>query len=386
MPLIDQLLLNDTMPSVSSKGWGSRRTRRKSGIALAMATMALFAVDTPATAKDAASAPWSAAPTTTIVTENKSFRSGDATLSGTLYLPQNGRTLGAVVVTHTASKPLHEAPLYQHLKDMLPPLGIAVLAYDRRGSGRSGGDLKSSDYAMLADDAIAAVQVLKADRRIDPMRIGIWGLSQGGWLSLLAATRSPDVRFVISIAAPVVTPDVQMMFRSENLMRIQGYSAGEIELMRAARNAVDDYMRGTGDRSTAQARVDAIKSKPWFNELYLGETVGDRATSRWRKEIEYDPLPTLDKVNVPALILYGADDPVVPVATSVERINARKRPNIAVRVIAGADHHMSRSMEPKAQMDPAATAMVEPDATEYFAVLANWLAELGITASVKAGE
>ena len=338
-----------------------------------LAIMLTFGASEPAIARDAASVPWSADASTVIMSENMSFRSGDATLSGTLYLPEGGRALGAVVVTHSASKPLRDALLYQHLKEMLPPLGIAVLTYDRRGSGKSGGDLKDSDYAMLADDAIAAVRMLKADARIDPERIGIWGLSQGGWLSLLAAARSPDVRFVVSIAAPVVTPDVQMMFRSENAMRIIGYPEAEIDQMRAARNAVDAYMRGTGDRATAQALVDAIKTKPWFDLLYMGKTVSDRATSRWRKEIEYDPLPTLDEVKVPALILFGADDPVVPVATSVARINARPHPNLTVKVIAGADHHMATSMTPEAQMDPDQTDDVRPEAPEYFAILASWL-------------
>src|SRR3546814_9768357 len=101
----------------------------------------------------------------------------------------------------------------------------------------------------------------------------------------------------------------------------------------------------------------------------MGETVGDRATSRWRKEIEYDPLPTLDEVKVPALILFGANDPVVPVATSVARINARRHPSLTVRVIAGADHHMATSMTPQAQMDPAQTKRVRPEAPEYFAIL-----------------
>jgi fermentation-respiration switch protein FrsA (DUF1100 family) len=105
----------------------------------------------------------------------------------------------------------------------------------------------------------------------------------------------------------------------------------------------------------------------------MGDTVGDRATSRWRREIEYDPLQTLDQVNVPTLILFGAADPVVPVATSVERINARRRPNFTVRVIAGADHHMATSMSPRAQMDPAQTERVRPEAAEYFATLASWL-------------
>jgi pimeloyl-ACP methyl ester carboxylesterase len=269
--------------------------------------------------------------------------------------------------------------LYDHLKQMLPPLGIAVLAYDRRGSGQSGGRLGDSDYAMLADDAVAAVRMLKADTRLDPQRIGIWGLSQGGWLALLAASRSTEVGFVVSIAAPLVTPDVQMMFRSENSLRINGYPEEQIQRMRAARQAFDDYMRGTGDRAVAQQRIDEIKAEPWFDQLYMSRTVGDRATSRWRKEIEYDPLPTLDRVRVPSLILFGSADPVVPVATSVARIAARPRPNVAMRVIAGADHHMATSMAPKAQMDPTQTERVRAEAPEYFAVLTAWLDAQKIT-------
>src|SRR3546814_8495034 len=122
-----------------------------------------------------------------------------------------------------------------------------------------------------------------------------------------------------------------MMFRSESSLRINGYTESDIVQMRATRQAVDDYMRGTGDHAEAQRLVDAAKSKPWFDLLYMGEKVGDRATSRWRREIEYDPLPTLDQVKVPALILFGANDPVVPVATSVARITARLRPNMTDR-------------------------------------------------------
>lgn len=221
--------------------------------------------------------------------------------------------------------------------------------------------------------------MLKADARIDPKRIGVWGLSQGGWLSLLAAARSSDVRFVVSSAAPVVTPDVQMMFRSENSLRINGYPQAEIDQMRTTRKAVDDYMRGTGDHAAAQAAVDAAKAKPWFDLLHMADTVSDRATSRWRKEIEYDPLPTLDHVRVPTLILFGADDPVVPVAASVSRIKAKPRPDVTMHVVAGADHHMATSIDPNAQMDPAQSDRARPDAPEYFSILASWVTSQGIS-------
>jgi dipeptidyl aminopeptidase/acylaminoacyl peptidase len=261
-----------TLPggSLGQSARGLARERKESGrdtrsfskagpALLAAAILSAFVPIGSAVAQEGALLPWSAAPSTTVVRESRTFRSADATLSGTLHLPRGGQTLGAIVVAHSASKPLRDALLYSHLTDMLPSLGIAVLTYDRRGSGQSSGSLRDSDYAALADDALAAVQMLMADSRIDPRRIGIWGLSQGGWLSLLAAARSPDVRFVVSISAPVVTPDVQMMFRSENSLRINGYDDADIAQMRATRQAVDDYMRGTGDRAEAQRLVDAAK-------------------------------------------------------------------------------------------------------------------------------
>ncbi len=316
--------------------------------------------------------PWSAPASVKVLEEARTFENGSSKLSGTLYLAKGCKPQSAIVVTHAAGAPLRDFPLYQHLKQMLPALGVAVFVYDRRGSGESGGDLKTSDYALLADDAIAAVRMLKADARIDSRRVGIWGLSQGGWLALLAASRSAEPAFIISASAPLVSPDVQMMFRSINALRVHGYSQADIEQMMATRQAVDDYMRGRGERATAQRLVDAAKDKPWFKLLYMGETVGDRATSRWRKEIEFDPLRTLEGIKVPALVIYGALDPVVPVATSVERLRA-EHPEFDVVVVADADHAMQVSVPVQVQMDPARTHEEAPQSAEYFAILASWL-------------
>jgi hypothetical protein len=41
----------------------------------------------------------------------------------------------------------------------------------------------------------------------------------------------------VSISAPVVTPDVQMMFSSENSLRVNGDSQTDIDQLRATRNA-----------------------------------------------------------------------------------------------------------------------------------------------------
>lgn len=327
--------------------------------------------------------PWSAPATTQVVTEDRQFAAGDAVLSGTLYLPKSVEPVAAIVVTHSASSPLRTSPLYDHLKRMLPPLGIAVFVYDRRGSGQSGVKDAGGNFALLADDAIAAVQSLKADPRIDPRRIGAWGLSQGGWIAPLAASRSPDVAFVVAVSAPVVTADVQMIFSSTNHLRANGHSQAEIDQMVATRKAVDDYMRGTASRAAAQTMIDSAKTRPWFKYTYMGETVRDRAVSGWRKEIENDPLANLESVAVPTLVLYGADDAVVPVAVSAERLKAAapRLPKVRVHVVAGADHAMQTSADLETSLDPRHDGAERPDSPEYLALFSSWLAAQGLVAN-----
>lgn len=341
------------------------------------------ALQPPAAAQSAPAAPWSASPTVQVVTEQRKFTRDGAELSGTLYLPANRKPVAAIVVVHSASSPLGDASLYDHLKAMLPALGIAVFTYDRRGSGGSGTTNAGGNFTVLADDAIAAVQSLKADPRIDPTHIGIWGLSQGGWIAPLAASRSADVAFVISVAAPVVTADVQMIFSSTNHLRANGYPQSEIDQMVATRKAVDDYMRETASREAAQKMVDGAKTKPWFKYLYMGETVRDRAVSGWRKEIANDPLTNLTAVTVPTLILYGANDAVVPVVRSVERLKtvAPHMPKMTVHVVANADHAMQMSVDQNISLDPKYDGTERADSPEYIAVLARWLTDQALAAN-----
>jgi pimeloyl-ACP methyl ester carboxylesterase len=336
---------------------------------------------TPIQADPSTAVPWQVPATTNIDAEQRTFRNGDATLSGTLYTPHGGRNLSAVVVFHGAGFPLRDTPLYRHLPAMLAPLGIAVFIFDRRGSGRSGGVLQESDYAMLADDGIAARRMLDEDSRIDRARIGYWGLSQGGWISMLAAQRDPHAAFAISVSAPLTSPEPQMLFAIANSLRIKGYPQAEIDAAVNARSVIAAYYRGETDRPHAQAALDTVLNRPWFDLTYLPRALTDPATSRWPREMAYDPLSVARQVTVPALVLYGARDPWVPAGISMERARtiAAQRPNIEWAVIAGADHTMSIGTPPADQIDPHLMHDDRPDAPEYFARVASWLTRQGMT-------
>lgn len=108
-------------------------------------------------------------------------------LVGTLTLPDDAEPVPVVVAAHGAEGGTREFHLLRHLERTLPPAGIATLIYDRRGEGASGGR-RADDYQVLAEDVRSWMLRLRNDRRIDRSRIGLWGISQGGWIAPLAAS------------------------------------------------------------------------------------------------------------------------------------------------------------------------------------------------------
>lgn len=324
---------------------------------------------------------WTAMPSTKIVVEPLRFNSHGVSLSGKLYRPDVARKVPVSVVLHDASIPLGDARLYDHLKVMLPALGVAVFTYDRRGTGQSGGSADGNPLELLAEDGIAAGRALQKQPHVDGRRVGFWGLSQGGWLTLLAASRWPHAAFAVSVSAPIVTPDVQMNYLTANKLRIEGYSKADADEAIAARTARDQAARGELDINTARARVQRVANKPWFELIYLNPAVPEQNLAKWAGDIKLDPIKSLGSLKAPTLIIYGSVDPVVPVAISMERLQPlmRKRPNVEAAVISGADHSMMTSRTPKEQMDFSLTDSRFAESPEYLGRLAAWLQRHGFT-------
>ena len=149
---------------------------------------------------------WQAPAVPVISHQPFTFTHAGINLAGTLYLPEHGNHLPAVVVFWGAQEPTRDYALYKQVAAGLPAIGVAVLVFDRRGSGESSGSNAHSTFEDLADDGIAALHALQHHPRIDPTRIGFWGLSQGGWLAILAASRTSDAAFAILLLRPARHP------------------------------------------------------------------------------------------------------------------------------------------------------------------------------------
>ena len=146
------------------------------------------------------------------------FRSGKATLAGTLTIPPGAGPHPGVVYVSGSGDTLREEA--QWLEGLFVARGIAVLAYDKRGIGQSGGtytgSLASDDtIRTLAGDAAAAARFLAAQNGIDPKRVGFYGLSQGGWIIPQAAVRaSGAVSWAVVESGPTVTQGESDTFAS----------------------------------------------------------------------------------------------------------------------------------------------------------------------------
>ena len=98
-----------------------------------------------------------------------------------------------------------EEGVFSRAARVLSENGYASLRIDFRGSGTSEGDWADTTFSGQIADAIAAVDWLKADDRVDGSRMAVLGWSQGGLVASHLANAHPDLDAVV-LWAPVVHP------------------------------------------------------------------------------------------------------------------------------------------------------------------------------------
>ena len=258
-----------------------------------------------------------------------------AELPATLTLPE-GSVRGGLVPLHPASDGSRRQFLFDHLADTLMPRGLAILRYDRRPSPSD----EDVPFATQADDALHALSLLRAQPEVGSAPLGLWAWSQGAWAAALAAARSPEVAFLVLLAACGVTPAVQMRYGTAEQLRRNGYretdALGELAELRGA---LEDALRDPGRLAASQAVVDRYSDRRWFPLAYVPRTLDP--TADW-PDMDFDPAPILASVHCPVLLFYGEEDEWTPIEPSIAawRQAAESAGNDSLTVVrlAGADH------------------------------------------------
>jgi dipeptidyl aminopeptidase/acylaminoacyl peptidase len=226
-------------------------------------------------------------------------------LAGMLFLPQGKGPFPAAVIIHGSGTSKRATRWYLTLTHYLQDNGIAVLLPDKRGSEQSGGDWRNASFADLATDTLAAIRYLSTERSTEVSRIGVIGMSQGGWIAPIVADRSPDLSFLVNVVGSAVSTHQQFLYEEDHNLRQFGVLPGV---------------------SRALAYLSTFVIRSWVQGEF------------WSAVGDFDPLPYWRKLRVPALVLFGEADTNTPSAHSAELLRGLDNPGIEVRVFSGSGH------------------------------------------------
>ncbi len=173
-------------------------------------------------------------------TKETSFKNGDITLYADVYTPNNPKEekVGIALILGSGNSDRSNEWSFL-LAEFLAENGYYVLLPDKRGCGKSEGDWKRTSFFELADDASISAEHLK--KLIGLQKIGLMGLSQGGKIAPMVATKS-DIDFVIDIVGPARAVIDVIIHEVTNTAKEKGLKPDEIKEMLELHVLLEEYI------------------------------------------------------------------------------------------------------------------------------------------------
>jgi dipeptidyl aminopeptidase/acylaminoacyl peptidase len=209
-------------------------------------------------------------------------RDGKWTISAFLYVPfnmaRNGQNAAIVYI--------HGGPTAQSMNSFnrfvqyAANQGYMVLAPNYRGSTGYGKEFQQANLFDMGggdlQDVLAGVDWIKQTGHLDPKKIAVMGGSYGGYLSMMAVTKAPEVW---AAGVPIV-PFVNWFTEIEN----------------------EDPVLQQSDLATMG---DVVKNKALYQER--------------------SPINSIDQIEAPLLLLAGGHDPRCPKSETQQVVDAIKK-------------------------------------------------------------
>lgn len=216
------------------------------------------------------------------------FESQGVTLKGSILTPK--KPFAAVVIVHGSDPVKREMDFAIRLAKE----GIAVLTYDKRGVGESGGvyvgpsvgtnNIDTTNLNLLSHDANSAVKTFRTYLKDKKTPIGLVGFSQAGWIIPIAASKNPQIEFMVLFSCPTITTLEQLRFQF--------------------------YTNGNNDFWKNHTESDAREHTKNDPDKY--------------QFVATDPKNSLNTLSIPGLWLFGEKDIQIPVQLCMEQLNTLK--------------------------------------------------------------
>ena len=327
--------------------------------------------------------------------EEVEYENGDVKIAGTLTLPPGGGEVPAALLISGSGALNRDLELAGHkpflvLADHLTRRGIAVLRVDDRGVGASTGSTWQSTSRNKANDVLSGVRFLRGHGRIDPERVGLIGISEGGLVAPLALNRVEPgtIAYAVLLAAPGVPGGDLLRRQLRRIAAANGAPAEMIEELAALQDKGLEIIASEMPRAEAEAALRRVAEEQMAAspetaqlsgedlEAALSAAVETNLSPWFRFFIRYDPRPALGGLAVPTLALFGGKDTQVDADQNQSAMEAALAASgnrdVTVRRFADKNHLFQTA----GTGSPAEYAQIEETmAPEVLDLIGSWIAE-----------
>jgi len=304
------------------------------------------------------------------------FVNGEAQLAGSLALPPGRGPFPAIlIVAGSGAADRTGFGIVPSLETAFLGAGFAVFSWDKPGTERSSGDHRNQSIANRIDEVLAAAAATSARPEIRKQAIGLWGISQAGWVIPEAATRSSQIAFLISVSGPGGTGADQELYRVGRSMEADGYKQEDIEAALAFTRRRNSMLASGASFEAVDAFQRSSAGARWFREV--GRY--DRPSYERLRQPQTTPEPALERLTIPILAIYGERDRIVDwrqSARTYRRAAARAGNNrLAIVTFPAADHVIFPTVAGgQAELDAAFRNPIKVFAPGYLETMTNWAA------------
>jgi dipeptidyl aminopeptidase/acylaminoacyl peptidase len=238
--------------------------------------------------------------------EEIQFRSGKFKVVGDLLIPKDGERHPAIIMVHGDGPALRSGAVpFGPTMEIFLRHGFAVFSWDKPGSGESTGEINNA-LTQRADILVDGIEVLIEHPAIDPDQIGIWGISQAGWVMPLALEQSDEIDFMVVVSGG-----------AEDSIEQGAYYVGQqvIELGGTEEQAalVDKYYsqyRKASSYEEYREAIEVLVSIPQLQNQYQFEIAEERQWKPLSRKFDafIDPMDIIVRTTIPVLAFFGELD------------------------------------------------------------------------------
>lgn len=313
-----------------------------------------------------------------IEVEEITFQSDHFTVVGTLQMPTAEGKHPAIIMVHgDGGINRTDSGKYRPIMERFLRAGYAVFSWDKPGTGKSTGEFVDGAWIITdwASILVDAVELLEEHLAIDPDRIGVWGISQGGYVMPLALTMTDDIAFMIVVSGPGMDGIDQFAYLIGQQVLCAGYSEEEASL--AQQSFAGLARAGTYQEYQENWVVLSSIEMPEAISFTGKDLTSEEDWVPWDRNVDafFNPIEVIEQTTIPVLAFFGEKDtqvdPFQGAQAYQEALQKAGNQNFRVELIPGVAHVIA--LAETGCMDEHRRRIYAP---EYLDLMEEWLGQL----------